>query len=133
MTRDPGRRWDAHDLRFSGLSGPEGMAFDVPATSTSPTPDQRVRGRVRSRPGGGTPTTLFRRRASNNPTSLAFDAAGNLYVANFNGKPGRPGPAQSAEAVPTTYAGGLNGPDRPGSSTLRHGNLYVVQLKRQYA
>ncbi len=59
------------------------------------------------------------------PTGLAFDAAGNLYVANSGGLP------RSSEVTPagavSIFASGFNGPE--GLAFDAAGNLYVVQLR----
>ncbi len=58
----------------------------------------------------------------NSPFGVAFDAAGNLYVANFQGGTVSKVPAAGGEA--TTYATGLNDPSALAFDSA--GNLYVA-------
>ena len=90
-----------------------------PATSTSPTNGNGTVSKV-------TPAGVVSTFASgfNGPDGLAFDAAGNLYVANddanFNGIVSKVTPA----GVVSTFASGFNSPE--GLAFDAAGNLYVA-------
>ena len=91
-----------------------------PATSTSPTAGNGTISKVT--PAGAVST--FVSSGLDYPEGLAFDAAGNLYVANSGNN--TISEVTPAGAVSTFVSSGLNGPD--GLAFDAAGNLYVANL-----
>ena len=64
------------------------------------------------------------------PDSLAFDAAGNLYVANYNA--GTVSKVPAGGGAPTTYVSGLSNPHAVAFDAAWR-NLYIANATRDRA
>ena len=106
-----------------GSTLPTAWPSTPPATSTSPTTGD---GTVSKVTPAGTVTTFA--SGFNDPVGLAFDAAGNLYVANCRQR------TRCSKVTPagevSTFASGFDDP--VGLAFDAAGNLYVANLEQQH-